>query len=63
MVNSTIPEELQQIIKDIIANEHKKDTGLDTDILDRLYVEILPEEYNYYPEETEEKQNPIVIKL
>jgi len=64
MVNITIPEDLLKIISDIVANKSKqeREQDLNEDLLDRLYIEILPEQYNYYPKE-KKKENLVVIEL
>lgn len=63
MVNIVIPEDLHKIIADIVANKDKEERDLDEDMLERLYIEILPEEYEYYPEDNRKKKNPIVIEM
>lgn len=56
-----VPKELEELIKEIVAHTNKEQLESEEEYLDRLYAEILPEEY--YPEEEEDDSWKIEIQV
>lgn len=60
-MNNYIPKDVEQLLKDLVALDDK-DKEFEEDVLERLYLEIMPEEESADDVE-EESSNIITIQL
>lgn len=62
-MSNFIPEDMQELVKELVIYQEEKQQEIEEELLDRLYLEIMPEE----PDNTEKKEevssNIIIINL
>lgn len=56
-----IPEDLKSIVEDLVIYEEQRDDELEEDDMDRLYVEIPMDEFEYINYDKEEEDSTIII--
>lgn len=56
-MSNYIPADVQDLVKELVAHKEKEALEQEDEVLDRLYLEIMPEEYEIDNEEDESEDS------